>query len=298
MKDRGFTLIELVVLAVLGILAGIGVPYLMGYRNRVAHKLNVVNLLNIRRQIEAVYQVFPEDFAEVDVHAEYTAEELLKCVLEDVEVPGALGVYKAGGVVKVEEGAPMMAMLEMSAMPEEMKEVWEELELKEGEVGTYWDSMGGQGEENPGETEPSERSPAPEVPEYTVPGEDGGTDTEEPTLPPVEPVAPEHACRDRNGNCVCDIEGCGTVMHEEHPFVKNGYCQKCGLHFIHSGMEEDDICDGCWVDGTTGLPHVCSWKDGECRCRCGKSRCDHGGIGKCSICGEYNVKMGFCKNCE
>ena len=300
MKDRGFTLIELVVvLAVLGILAGIGVPYLMGYRNRAAHKLNMVNLMTNRRQIEAMYQVFPEDFAEMDVNTEYTAEELLRCVLEDVEVPGALGVYEATGVVKVEEGAPMMAMLEMSAMPDWTQDDWTILELEVGEVGTYWDSMGGQGEENPGETEPSQRPPAPEVPEYTVPGEDGGADTEEPTLPPVEPVVPEHACMDRDANCLCDTQGCETILHEETPFVDNGNCKKCGLHYIHRGVA-DYVCDTCGFDLLTGQPHVCSWEEGKCRCRCGVSRCDHGssGIGKCSICGNFNVWMEPCENCK
>lgn len=269
MKERGFTLVELaVVLAVLAILAGIAVPSMMGYRNRAAHGVNVANLLTIRRQIEGVYQAFPEDFAELDVHAEYTAEFLLARVLEDVEVPVALGV---SGSFAVEEGTTMKAMLEMPTMPEEMDDVWEELDLHTGQVGTYWDSAGGVEEETSGETEPV----------------------------PTEPVVPEHACRDRDGNCLCDIEGCGTVMHEEVAFVENGNCKKCGLHFIHRGLE-DKICDTCHLNIETGEIHVCSWEEGACRCVCGASRCDHGssGMGKCAICGNYNVFMEPCVNCK
>ena len=296
MKERGFTLVELtVVLAVLAILAGIAMPSMMGYRNRAAHGVNVVNLLTIRRQIDAVYQAFPEDFAEMDAHAEYTAEELLKCVLDDVEVPVALGV---SGSFAVEEGTTMKAMLEMPAMPEGMDDVWEELDLHTGQVGTYWNSMGGEEEEMPGETEPTERLPAPDVPSETLPEGEGASGTEAPTEPvPTEPVVPEHACRDRDGNCVCDMEGCGAVMHEEAAFVENGICQKCGLHYIHRGLE-DKICNTCHLNIETGEIHVCSWEEGVCRCVCGENRCDHSGTGKCSICGEYNIPWGKCKNCE
>ena len=298
MKERGFTLVELtVVLAVLAILAGIAMPSMMGYRNRAAHGVNLANLLTIRRQIEAVYQAFPGDFAEVDVHTEYTAEFLLERVLDDVEVPVALEVSGSFGVT---EGTPMKAMLEMPAMPEGMNDVWEELDLHPGQVGTYWNSLGGGEEEMPEETEPTERPPAPDVPSETLPGGEDSSGTEEPTEPvPTEPVVPEHACRDRDGNCVCDIEGCGVVMHEEAAFVENGNCKKCGMHYIHRGLE-DKICNTCHLNIETGEIHVCSWEEGVCRCVCGASRCDHGssGMGKCAICGNYNVLMEPCENCK
>ena len=267
MKERGFTLIELVVvLAVLGILAGIGVPYMMGYRNRAAHGVNVVNLLTTRRQIEAVRQAFPGDITGELKVAEKEEESglfFLRYEDWDITAPVALGVYPGNGVVAVAEGALMKAWLE------------------NGRMQTSYVEEGG--------------TPEPEE-EVVLPTE---SIPEETTEPPTEPAVQAHACRDRNGNCVCDITGCGAVMHEENPFKKDGYCQKCGLHFIHSGME-DDVCDGCRVDGTTGQTHVCSWEEGVCRCRCGESRCDHGpsGVGKCAICGNFNVWTEPCENCK
>lgn len=299
MKDRGFTLIELVVvLAVLGILAGIAVPYMMGYRNRVAHKLNVVNLKNTRWQVEAVYQIYPEDFSGWENGQKRAENGQLDCNGWGIPAPKALGVTEADGVIPVAEGTEMWAVLEVTEEVE--KSLPKEYELDVGRPGTFWVEWSGVVEEVPEETEPSEWPPAPEVPSGTAPGGEGSSETEEPTEPLPEPTVPEHAHRDRDGNCVCDIEGCGALMHEERPFVGDGYCKKCGLHFIHSGMEVDDICDGCGVDGTTGLAHVCSWEAGKCRCRCGVSRCDHGssGIGKCSICGNFNVWTEPCENCK
>ena len=299
MKDRGFTLIELVVvLAVLGILAGIGVPYLMGYRNRVAHKLNVVNLKNTRWQVEAVYQIYPEDFSGWENGQKRAENGQLDCNGWGIPAPKALGVTEADGVIPVAEGTEMWAVLEVTEDME--KSLPKEYELDVGHPGTFWVEWGGVVEDGPEEMEPSERPPAPEVPSGTVPGGEGPSDMEgEVEQLPTEPVVPEHTCMDRDANCLCDIEGCETILHEETLFVDNGNCKKCGLHYIHRGVA-DYVCDTCGFDLLTGQPHVCSWEEGACRCRCGVSRCDHGssGIGKCSICGNFNVWMEPCENCK
>ena len=300
MGKGGFTLVELlVVIAVLAILAGIGVPYMAGYRNRVAHKLNVVNLLNTRRQVEAISQMFPEDFEGKQTEEVTAVEGLLIYGNWEIPAPQALGVYDAKGVVDVEEGTEMVSMLEMPAMPEGMKDDWEELELQEGAVGTYWDSMGGQAEAVPEETESGERPSAPEVPSYTEPGGDGASETEETEEEAAEPTVPAHVCRDRDKDCLCDTAGCGTVMHTETMWVEDGICTKCGLHFIHRGVA-DLVCDTCWLDLMTGQTHVCSWEEGVCLCRCGTSRCDHGSTGtdQCPFCGEYDYFMDPCSNCD
>lgn len=116
----------------------------------------------------------------------------------------------------------------------------------------------------------------------------------------TEPTVPVHACRDWDGDCVCDIAGCMEVMHEEALFGGNGFCEKCGIHFRHADENGNQICDGCNLDFTTEQAHVCAWEDGECLCRCGANRCDHGssGAGRCPFCGQNNYPRAPCPNCS
>lgn len=263
MGKQGFTLVELIVcIAVLSILAGIGVPYMMGYRNRAAAGVNEVNLLTTARQINMVRNVFEAELKTESWRTGIAAEkEILKLGSWDFAAPSAQGV--TSGERKVEAGTAMKAWLEEG----------------QGKT-TYWETGAA--------ALPEEETAAP-----------AETAPEETDAPATEPTVPAHACRDRDGDCLCDIDGCGAAMHTDKEWVNDGICSKCGIHFLHRGVA-DEVCDTCGMDLATGLTHVCVWEEGVCRCKCGNTRCDHGcsGTGRCPICAEKNTWIDRCPNCN
>lgn len=260
MRKQGFTLVELTV--VIAILAILAGIAVPAMAGYRDKAAEGVNEVNLLTAQRQLRMIWDNSQEDFSgVSGQMQAvEELFSLGSWQVSAPRALGVRR--GEHPVEAGTDMKAWLDEN-------EEW---------TTSYEDGAAGIGEEGAG---PAPEAPVPETTE---------------TVPPA--VAP-HGCRDREPHdCICDVPGCGLPVHETG-FRDDGNCEYCGTHFQHIGME-DQICDACALDETTGQTHVCSWEDGECRCRCGASRCDHGTTGmlRCSYCGLQNFPRTPCPNCN
>lgn len=263
MGKRGFTLVELtVVIAILAILAGIAVPAMAGYRDKAADGVNEVNLLTAQRQLRMLWDNSREDFREVS-NSLRAEEEAFSIGSWQISAPKALGVRR--GDHPVEAGTDMKAWLDEN---QEWTTSYEE--------GIAGEELGDAGQELP--------QPEPETPETS------------------EPAVAEHDCYDRSSpyDCICDAPGCGEEIHAMDDAGNLGNCLRCGGHFWHVFMD-NQLCYTCNWDEVTGGPHVCEWEEGQCLCRCGASRCQHGSplnMGACTYCGQSNTRTNPCPNCN
>ena len=239
MGKEGFTLVELVVtITVLSLLAGIAVPSMAGYRDRAAAGVNEVNLLTTKRQIMAVRQAFPGEFAEIPLNEEMEAEEdnFFRFAGLDITAPRSLEVKTGENAVG--------------------KDVTMKTVLETDEVRTYYAGEGGEGDI----TGPAES--VPEIPEEP---------TEAPTIP-------QHPCLDRDENCRCDTCGaemheearfvddgncknCG--IHFIHRGLEDEVCDTCWWDIA---VGKAHICS--FEEG------ICRCKCGSSRCDHGETGTD------------------------